>query len=198
MVPAAADETQRIEWADGEHVTLICPKEEADELRDKTDLSDELHALSCRCSECGGLNAWLDRNEAYQRQCHGRTDSLDLDQAWTVWSNAAWRTEDAERWAFLGLDVPTCLDEAWDAEAVTPAEAHARLVEYEELVLAALRAAEADRLDLESPDPLLRIIGAWDPSTRPPKPPTILEAPRWPTARRRRPAAPRVGRCGTG
>ena len=103
-------ETHRIEWADGEHVTLHCSEEEADALLATIDLTDERHAPTCLCAECGdGLNPWLDRIVDYQRECQGRTDSLDLDQAWAIWNASTWRAEDEERWALLGLDVPACL-----------------------------------------------------------------------------------------
>ena len=173
-------ETHRIEWDDGEHVTMYCDSdEEAKDQEDSLVMGDERHATTCRCTDCGeGRYAWLDRVADYQRECRARADALDPDDVWTIWTKAAWRSEDEDRWISLGMAVPECLERMWEAPAAaTPAEAYERLVEYGAALDAALLAAEEDRLVFASPDPLLHLIGAWDPSSRPPKPPAILERP---------------------
>ena len=47
-------ETHRIEWDDGEHVTLYCDSDEEAEAQEAAmDLGDERHAMTCRCAACG-------------------------------------------------------------------------------------------------------------------------------------------------
>ena len=146
---------------------------------------DELHAEVCPCLPCKAENdridilleanrpktpeevdAWFELIEAYQQECTDRAKGLELKEAWTVWTQAVWRSEDEERWTKLGMYVPECLALTWESQAGTPAEAHARLVEYQALLDAALRETYFDGLDLDALHHTLPLV-AGDPTPVP-------------------------------